>query len=242
MRTLRRSRLRQDERKKLHASRLRDERALSRGAACASRAPPRAGSWVTMTIVLPCSRLSAWQQLEDLVARLAIEIAGRLVAQQQRRVGDDGAGDADALFLAARQLARDSGSRARRARRRSARPGRAACDRPTRAWSAAAAARRSCAAVSTGSRLYIWKTKPMCRARQLESLPPDSLSMRSPADLDRSLGRRVEAAHQVQQRRLAGARRPHQREEVPFGNVEGDALQHVDPLVAAVVDLVQIPD
>ena len=46
------------------------------------------------------------QQVEDLVAGLAIEIAGRLVAQQQRRVGDDGARDADALLLTARQLAR----------------------------------------------------------------------------------------------------------------------------------------
>ena len=46
------------------------------------------------------------QQIEDLVAGLAIEIAGRLVAEQQRRVGDDGARDADALLLAARQLTR----------------------------------------------------------------------------------------------------------------------------------------
>jgi hypothetical protein len=46
------------------------------------------------------------QQVEDLVARLAVEVAGRLVAQQKRGIGDDRARDADALFLAARQLAR----------------------------------------------------------------------------------------------------------------------------------------
>ena len=46
------------------------------------------------------------QQVENLVAGLAIEVAGRLVAEQQRRVGDDRAGDADALLLAARQLPR----------------------------------------------------------------------------------------------------------------------------------------
>ena len=46
------------------------------------------------------------QQVEDLVARLAVEVAGGLVAQQERRIGDDRARDADALFLAARQLAR----------------------------------------------------------------------------------------------------------------------------------------
>ena len=43
---------------------------------------------------------------EDLVGGGAVEIAGRLVAEQQRRIGDDGAGDGDALLLAARHLAR----------------------------------------------------------------------------------------------------------------------------------------
>ena len=46
------------------------------------------------------------EQVEDLVAGLAIEIAGGLVAEQQRRVGDDRPGDADALLLAARELPR----------------------------------------------------------------------------------------------------------------------------------------
>ena len=41
------------------------------------------------------------QQVEDLVAGLPVEIPGRLVAEEQCRVGDDGAGDADALLLAA---------------------------------------------------------------------------------------------------------------------------------------------
>jgi hypothetical protein len=46
------------------------------------------------------------QQIENLVARLAIEIAGRLVGEDERRIRDDGAGDADTLLLAARELAR----------------------------------------------------------------------------------------------------------------------------------------
>ena len=60
------------------------------------------------------------------------------------------------------------------------------------------------------------------------------------ADGDRSFDRRVETAQQVEQRRLARARRPHQRQEVAFGNIEVDALQDVDPLAAAVIHLVQI--
>ena len=46
------------------------------------------------------------QQRQHFAGRLGVEIAGRLVGQQQRRVGDDRAGDGDALFLPARQLAR----------------------------------------------------------------------------------------------------------------------------------------
>ena len=42
------------------------------------------------------------EQVEDLVPGLAVEIARRLVAQKQRRVGDDRARDPDALLLAAR--------------------------------------------------------------------------------------------------------------------------------------------
>ena len=46
------------------------------------------------------------QQVEDFVAGLAIEVARRLVAEEQRRVGHDRARDADALFLTAGELAR----------------------------------------------------------------------------------------------------------------------------------------
>ena len=93
------------------------------------------------------------QQVEDLVAGLAIEIAGRLVAEQQRRVGDDRARDADALFLAAGQLARVVLARARRARRPSARS-------PTRfrrsafdSFVSSSGSSTFLSAVSTGSRL-----------------------------------------------------------------------------------------
>jgi hypothetical protein len=72
----------------------------------------------------------------------------------------------------------------------------------------------------------------MCRARHADSRPPDRLSMRSPAIVIDPFGRRVEPADQVEERRLSRARRAHQREEIPLGDVERDALQHVDPLPA----------
>ena len=46
------------------------------------------------------------QEVQDLTGRAAVEIAGRLVRQQQRRLGDQGPGDRDALLLAAGQLGR----------------------------------------------------------------------------------------------------------------------------------------
>ena len=46
------------------------------------------------------------QQVQDFVAGLAVEIARRFVGEQQRRVGDNRAGNADALFLSALELAR----------------------------------------------------------------------------------------------------------------------------------------
>ena len=57
------------------------------------------------------------QQREDFRRRLRIEVAGRLVGDEQRRIGDDRAGDRDALLLAAGELPRIVLSPGRRARR-----------------------------------------------------------------------------------------------------------------------------
>ena len=46
------------------------------------------------------------QQLDDLFRRLPIQIAGRLIAQQQQRLANQRAGNGDALFLSARKFSR----------------------------------------------------------------------------------------------------------------------------------------
>ena len=46
------------------------------------------------------------EQIQDFIARLAIQIAGRLIAQQNRWVGHNRAGDADALLFAAGKSSR----------------------------------------------------------------------------------------------------------------------------------------
>ena len=46
------------------------------------------------------------QEVEDLVPGLAVEVAGRFITEQERRVRHDGTGDPDALLLAAGELPR----------------------------------------------------------------------------------------------------------------------------------------
>ncbi len=65
-----------------------------------------AGSCVTMTSVEPCVRLSSKIRSHHAVAGRRVEAAGRLVGEQDRRFGDEGAGQRDALLLAARQRLR----------------------------------------------------------------------------------------------------------------------------------------
>ena len=45
------------------------------------------------------------QQVENLLGAFGVEVAGRFVGDDQRRIGDDRPGDADALLLAAGKLA-----------------------------------------------------------------------------------------------------------------------------------------
>ena len=106
-----------------------------------------------MTMVLLNSRVELLEQVEDLVGALAVEIAGRLVGDDDLRVGDDGARDRHALLLAAGELARvvvDAVLEADHARARSAR----ACLRsaPDSLVSSSGSSTFS-SAVSTGIRL-----------------------------------------------------------------------------------------
>src|SRR5687768_6571431 len=44
------------------------------------------------------------EQVEDVGGGFPVEVAGRIVGDEQRRIRDEGAGDGDALFLAAGKL------------------------------------------------------------------------------------------------------------------------------------------
>ena len=155
------------------------------------------------------------QQAEHLLGGLAVEVAGRLVADQQRRVGDDRAGDRDALLLAAGQLAglvRGAIGQAHQLQR----------DRgilaPLRGRQAGQQQRQLDVALRRQHRHQVVELEHeadgrgapfrQCAAAELV----DALA----ADADAAGGRRVEPADQVEQRRLAGAGRPHQRQEIAW--------------------------
>ena len=84
--------------------------------------------------------------------------------------------------------------------------------------------------------------KPTCAARHAASSPSDEPRDVDAADADLARRRLVDAGDQVEQRRLARARRPHQRDEVAGRDVEVDVDQHRDDLVAAHVVLGQVAD
>ena len=145
---------------------------------------------------------------------LRVEVAGRLVGQQDRGVVDQRARDRDALLLAARELARVVVPRGRRARARAA---------PRRARSALSCGRRPrrssgsttfSSALVRASSLKLWNTKPIRRLRIWASA---GSSFARDVDAFEEIGaarRAVEAAEDVHQRGLARARRAHDREEL----------------------------
>ena len=63
-------------------------------------------SWVTRTSVVPRSRWPRNSKLDDLAPGRLVEIAGRLVGDDQFRIGRQRAGQRDALLLAAGQFGR----------------------------------------------------------------------------------------------------------------------------------------
>ena len=137
-------------------------------------------SWVMSTMVEPAA-VQVVEGAHDLGAGVAVEVAGGLVGQHQRRLADDGPGDGHPLALAARQLSRAGGpcggarptrSSAVRARARRRRSGSPAYISPTATFSTA---------VSPSMRLNCWNTKPMWRLRSADSAGSRRRAMSWPA-------------------------------------------------------------
>ena len=195
------------------------------------------GSWVTMTIVWPFSSTERRRKDSTSSAGARVEVAGRLVGEDDLGARDQGAGDGDPLLLPAGELARAG------ARSRSPSPTTSTM-RSSQAWSGVRPARRIgsamfSAAVSVGSRLNCWNTKPTRSRRSRVSCLLLQGGQVGVADPDRAAGRGVQAGDDVHQGRLAGAGRAHDGGELAGGELDVHAVEGVHGVVAAAVGLAQ---
>ena len=217
---------------------IRPSRTRTTRRACAAMS----GSWVIRTTVLPAS-LSCLEDADDLLGRVRVEVAGRLVGEQDGRIGDQGAGDRHALLLAAGELRGVVVLAAGEA------------DPLERGAGAAGAFARREAEVAVEQRQLDVLGRPRPR-QQVEALEDEAdlgvadlgpLVAVEPRDVDAvepvaARGRPVEAADDVHQRRLARAGRAHDGHELAARDRQADPLERGDLDLAHVVDLGQVVD
>ena len=172
------------------------------------------GSWVTITIVFLKSRFSVSIRARISSALLRVEVAGGLVRHQHLGVGHDGARDGHALLLAARELPRVVADAVGQAHH---------LERGERALAALLLA-TGCVS-SSGSSTFSTRGEHGDQVVELEdeadvaAAPAGELALRELRHVGAGhdhLARRgpVDAGDQVEQRRLARARRAHQGHEL----------------------------
>ena len=126
-----------------------------------------AGSWVTSASVAPRSRGQREQEIDDRAPGRLVEIAGRLVGDQQRGPRRQRARERDALLLAARELGGIMAAAARRGR--PAPVPLAARAKASRAPASSSGAATFSSAVIVGMRWNDWKTMPIRAPRNRAS-------------------------------------------------------------------------
>ena len=153
------------------AARRRTIRPSTRRTSRSARAPT-SGSWVISTMVRPAA-LSSSKTLQHVVGGVAVQVAGRLVGEQQGGLGDQRPGHRDALLLAAGELVGlvlgAVGEADRVQRRQGPRGGARAASTPAYASGSSTLA----SALVRGIRLNAWKMKPISRLRARASCRSD---------------------------------------------------------------------
>ena len=180
------------------------------------------------------------EEVHYLDGALRVEVSGRLVREYDGRIVHERPGDRDALLLSAREL---------RGRVRLAPLEPDALEQLHGA--------RLALAAGEAAHVEVRKLHVLERARprqEVEVLEDEAelhaadlrkLRARTRRDLDsveevRALRRHVEAAEDVEHRRLAGAGRAHDRDELPLVHAKRNAVQRVDRFAAYGVDLVHV--
>ena len=172
----------------------------------------------------------AAQDVEHAGARGRVEVARRLVGEDDGGASGERAGDRDALLLAAGELGRAGASRGRRGR-----PSRAA--RSSQAGIDLAAGdpdrqRDVLGRVEHRHEVEELEDEAELRAAQLRHPLVGEAGDLGAVDPDVAAGGLVEAGEQVHQRRLAGAGRADDRGQLTAREVEVDAAQRVDRSLA----------
>jgi hypothetical protein len=176
------------------------------------------------------------EQEHDLALLRGVEVAGGLVGEDERRLGDDGAGDRDALLLSAGELARgvvlaagEADGVQRRERASASLAGRHATVHQRKLHVLERA--------RSPEQVEALEDEPDVVATEQRELVEIELGDLDPAKEVRAGGRAIEAADDVHARRLAGAARADDRHELAVGDRERHAVERADLGVARAVDL-----
>src|SRR6187402_1366356 len=165
------------------------------------------------------------QQPQDVGARLRVEVAGRLVGEDDRLLADQRPGDGDALLLAAGELGGAVGAAVLEA------DGADQLVDPLLVGLAAGDRERQHQVLLGGEdreQVEELEDEAELVAAQLGQLAVVEAGDVNAVELDPAGGWLVEAGEDVHQGRLAGARRAHDRGEAVALEAGGDAVQSID--------------
>jgi hypothetical protein len=179
-----------------------------------------------------------FDQVHHFIGAPAVQIAGGLVAEQERGVGDDGAGNGHTLFLSARELARIVVHAL------------AQSDDGKSGFNVLATFRFRKLRQQQGQLDVLKRREHRDEVVHLEDeadvarAPVGQFPARHVRDFiarhaDGAARRNIEAAQQVEQRGFARAARPHEGHEIAAVDVQVESLQDVDVLIAAAVGFIQ---
>jgi hypothetical protein len=183
------------------------------------------------------------EDAHDLFRRARVEVAGRLVGEDDGRIGDQGAGDRHPLLLAPGELrgvmvlaAGEADPREGFARAAGALGGaqaQVAVEHRQLDVLDGPGARQQVEALEDEADLRVADLGPLVavETRDVDAVQPVG-----------ARGRPVEAAQDVHERRLAGARGAHDGDQLPGLDREVDPLQGVNLDLAHLVDLRQVAD
>ncbi len=182
------------------------------------------------------------QRVEQLGAGRVVEVAGRLVGEEEGRAGSRARGRRPPA-AARRSTAGPAGGAPCRYRSTSSMTSRTRSASSPRdgSWPAIVKGSATFSVTSrSGMRLNDWNTNPVRSRRRRVARSSDSRLTTSPSRMTSPGGRPIEPAEQLQERALATARRTHERDELAGLDGQGDAAQGVDGRLAERIGLREV--